>query len=162
MSLDLWTLMESWLMAVDHAGRQARSWSYIQGSTCDHENKGKTNNLGWMLYSVDAVLGGCCTRWMLYSVDAVLGGCCTRWMLDSVDAVLGGCCTRWMPYSVDAVLGVNYWSWHGEMQWDDLTLCSCDDGRVVDKKERWRMRIGAIWRIRANMRNQGYHMPERV
>jgi len=56
----------------------------MQGSTRNDENEGKTNNLAWMLYSVDAVLGGCCTRWMLYSVDAVLGGCCTRWMLYSV------------------------------------------------------------------------------
>jgi len=49
--------MESWLMAVDCIGRHAGSGSYIQGSTCNHKNEGKTNNLGWMLYSVYAVLG---------------------------------------------------------------------------------------------------------
>jgi len=53
--------MQSWLMAVDRVWRHARSWSYIQGSTRNHENAGKTNNL-WVLYSVYAVLGVCCTR----------------------------------------------------------------------------------------------------
>jgi hypothetical protein len=42
---------------VDHVSRDAGSWSYIQGSTCSHENEGKTNNLGWMLCSVYAVFG---------------------------------------------------------------------------------------------------------
>jgi len=60
--------MESWLMAVDHVGRHARSWSYIQGSTCNQENKGKTNYLRWMLYSVYTVR---CIG--LYPVYAVLG-----------------------------------------------------------------------------------------
>jgi len=60
-------------MAVDRVGRHARSWRDIQGLTCNSENEGKTNNLGWMLYSVYAVLGVCCTRCMLYSVYAVLG-----------------------------------------------------------------------------------------
>jgi len=32
----------------------------------------------------------------------------------------------------------------------------------VDKKERWRMKMGAIWRIRADMRNQGYDGPDWV
>jgi len=73
---NLWALMESWLMAVDRVGRHASSWSYIQGSTCNHENEGKTNNLGWMLYSVYAVLS------------------------------------------------VNSWSWHREIERDDLTSCS--------------------------------------
>jgi len=49
--------MESWLMAVDHEGRYAGSSSYFQGSTRNHENEGKTNNPGWMLYWVYAVLG---------------------------------------------------------------------------------------------------------
>ena len=30
-------------------------------SGVNHENEGKTNNLGWMLYSVYAVCGVCCT-----------------------------------------------------------------------------------------------------
>jgi len=76
MWLFFWALMESWLMAVDHLQRYAGSWSYIQGSTHNHENEEKTINLGWMLYSVYAVLG------------------------------------------------VNSWSCHGEIERDDLTLCS--------------------------------------
>jgi len=43
---------------------------------------------------------------------------------------------RCMPYLVYAALSVNSWWWHGEIERDDLTLCSCDDGRVVDKNER--------------------------
>jgi len=54
--------MESWLVAVDLVGRHAGS--YIQGSTSNRENDGKTDHLGWMLYSVYA-----CTRCMLYSVS---------------------------------------------------------------------------------------------
>jgi len=34
------------------------------------------------------------------------------------------CCTQCMLYSVYAVLGVNWWSCHGEIERDDLTLCS--------------------------------------
>jgi len=68
--------MENWLMAVNLVGRYAGGWSYIQGSTSNHENEGKTNNHGWMLYSVYAVLD------------------------------------------------VNSWSLHGEIERDDLTLCS--------------------------------------
>jgi hypothetical protein len=56
-------------MAVDRVRRYAGSLSYIQGSTRNHENERKTNNPGWMLYSVYAVLGVCCTGWMLYSVS---------------------------------------------------------------------------------------------
>jgi len=59
---------------------------------------------------------------------------------------------RCMLYSVYAALGVNSWWWHGEIKRDDLTLCSCDDGRVVDEKERdggsrWE-RYGAYERLR--------------
>jgi len=50
--------------------------------------------------------------------------CYTQCMLYSVNAVLGVCCTRCMLYSVYAVLGVNSWSCHGEIERDDLTLCS--------------------------------------
>ena len=60
-------------MAVNHVGRHAGSCSYIQGSTCNYENEGKTNNLGWNLYSVYAVLGVSSTRCMLYSVYVILG-----------------------------------------------------------------------------------------
>jgi len=57
--------MESWLMAVDHVGRHAGSWSYIQRWTCNDENEGKTHNLWWMLYSVYAVLSACYTHCQL-------------------------------------------------------------------------------------------------
>jgi len=66
--LYLGALMESWLMAVDCVGRHTGIWSYIQGSTYNHGNEEKANNLGWMLYSVYAVLGVCCTRWQLIIV----------------------------------------------------------------------------------------------
>jgi hypothetical protein len=49
--------MASWLMAVDRGGRHAGSSSYNQVSTRNHENEGKTNNLGCILYSVNDVLG---------------------------------------------------------------------------------------------------------
>jgi len=40
-------------------------------------------------------------------------------MLYLVYALLGVCC-----YSVYAVLGIDSWSWHGEIERDDLTSCS--------------------------------------
>ena len=39
-------------------------------------------------------------------------------------SLLGWCCTLGMLYRVCAVLCVNSWLWHGEMDRDDLTLCS--------------------------------------
>jgi len=51
------------------------------------------------------------------------------WERETVDLGL-------MLYLVYAVLGVNSRLWHGEIERDELTLCSCDDGRVVDEKER--------------------------
>jgi len=65
MWLYVWSLKESWLVVVDHVGRYAGSWSHIQGSTPNHENEGKTHNLGWMLNSVYAVLSVCCSRCQL-------------------------------------------------------------------------------------------------
>jgi len=63
---------------------------------------------------------------------------------------------RCMLYSVYAALSVNSWWWHGEIEMNDWTLYSCDDGRVVDKKERdggWRWkRYGGykwLWEIRS-------------
>ena len=100
--------MESWLMAVDSVGKHVRSWRYIQGSTRNHENEWKTNNLWWMLYSVYAALGECCIRWMVYSVYAVLGVCCTRCQLMIM-------------------------AWRDSEGW--LNLVFRDDGRVVDEKE---------------------------
>ena len=49
--------MDSLLMAVARVGSYAGSWSNIQGSTRNHENEGKTHNLGWMLYWVYALQG---------------------------------------------------------------------------------------------------------
>jgi len=43
-------------------------------------------------------------------------------MLYSVHAVFGVCFTPCMLYSVYPILGANSWSWHGEIQRDDLTL----------------------------------------
>jgi len=40
------------------------------------------------------------------------------------DAVLSVCSTQCMQNSVYAVLGVNSSSWHGEIERNDLTLCS--------------------------------------
>ena len=96
----------SWLMAVDCVGRNAGSWCYIQGSTCNHEDERKTINLGWMLHSVYAALCVSCTLCMLHSVYAALGVCCTRCMMYSVYAILGVCSTWWMLYLVNSVLGV--------------------------------------------------------
>jgi len=39
-------------MAVDRVGRHDGSWSYIQGSTRNHENEGTTDNLRCMLVIV--------------------------------------------------------------------------------------------------------------
>jgi len=58
-----------------------------------------------------------------------------------VYAVLSVCCTWRMLHLAYAALGVNSWWWHGEMKRADLTLCSSNDGRVVDEEERdggWR------------------------
>jgi len=191
--------MASWLMAVDRVGRHTGSWCYIQGSTRNHGNEGKTNNLGWMLYSVYAVLSVCCTRCMLYSVYAVLGVCCTRCMLYSVYAVLGVCCTLGMLYSVYAVLRVCctqcilysmyavlgvccsqcilysmyvvlgvcctqcqllIMAWRDREGW--LNFVFCDDDRVVNEEERWWIKMGMMWRIRADRRIQRYDFPDWV
>jgi len=132
--------MESWQMAVDRVGRYAGSWSNIQWSNRNHENEAKTSNLGWMLYSVYAVLGVCCTQCILYSVYAVLGVYCTRCMLYSVYDVLGVCCTRYMLYSVYAVLGVccprcQLMIMSLTVREGSLNFVFCDDGWVVDEKE---------------------------
>jgi len=66
MCLYLSARMESWLIEIDLVGRHAGS--YTEGSTRNHVNDGKTNNLGWMLYPVYAVV----------SVYAVLSVCCTQ------------------------------------------------------------------------------------
>jgi len=52
-------------------------------------------------------------------------------MLYSVYAELGVCCIRCMP-----VLDVNSSSWHGEIERDNLTLCSVMMIEVVDEDKR--------------------------
>jgi len=71
------------------------------------------------------------------------------WERETVDLGL-------MLYLVYAVVGVNSWLWHGEIERDDLALCSCEDGRVVDGRERdggWRWeRYGGyerLWEIKS-------------
>jgi len=112
------------------------------------------------------ILGVCCTWCMLYLVYAVLGVCCTWCILYLVYAVLGVCCTWCMLYLVYAALSVYSWWWHGEIERDDSTLCSCDDGRVVDEKERdgeWRWeQFGGyerLWEIRSTTWLIGFRRP---
>jgi len=57
----------------------------------------------------------------------------------------------WMLYWVYAILSINLWSWHGEIERNDLTFCSA---MMVDKV-RWGMKMGVIWRIPADIRSQG-------
>jgi len=84
---------------------------------------------------VHTVLSVCCTQCTLYSVYAVLGGCCTpQCMLYSVYAVLSVCCTQCMLYSAYTVLSVNSLSWHGEIERDDLTLCSAMTVEIWTRK----------------------------
>jgi hypothetical protein len=130
----LWALMETWLMAFDSLGRYPGTWSNIQGSTPNHENKGKTTNLAWMLYLVYAVL----------SVYAVLGVCCTWCMLYLVYAVLGVCCTQCQ------LMIMAWWDRQGS-----LNLVFRNDSWIVNEKERdvwWRWewcggydRLWEIW-----------------
>ena len=135
--------------------RYTGSWCYVEGTTWNCESKGTTGNVCCMQYSVYAVLSVWCTRCMLYSVYAVLGVCWTRWMLYSVYAVLGVCCTLCILHSVTTAVSVKSWWWHVETERDDLSLCSCDDGKVVYEKER-----DGAWRreqyggYRTAMRNQ--------
>ena len=77
-----------------------------------------------------------------------------RCMLYLVYAVLSVCCTLCMLHSVYAALSVNSGWWHGEIESDDLTLCSCNDGRVVNENEgdkgwRWERYGGyeRLWEI---------------
>jgi len=52
---------ENWLVVVDLEGKHTVSKSYIAWLVCHCVSEGKTENLGWMLYSVDAVFCVCCT-----------------------------------------------------------------------------------------------------
>ena len=71
-----------------------------------------------------------------------------------------------MLYSVYAALKVNSWWWHGEIERDDLILCSCNDGIVVDEKERdgkWRWErfwgYEWLWEIRSTTCLIGFRRP---
>jgi len=75
--------------------------------------------------------------------QTILGGCCTRCMLYSVHVVLDACCTRCQ---------LRIMAWRDREGW--LNFVICDDGRVVDEKERdWGRRwercgYERIWQIR--------------
>jgi len=97
---------------------------------------------------------------------AVHGACCTRCMLYTVYAVLGVCRTRCVLHLAYAAPGVNSWWWHGEIERYDLTLCSCNDGRVVDEIEsdggwRWERYGGyeRTWEIRVMTCLIGFRRP---
>jgi len=73
---------------------------------------------------------------------------------------------RCMLYSVPAAPSVNSWWWHGEIERDDLPLCSCDDGTVVDEKGRdggWRCkrygRYKRSWELRSSTCLIGFRWP---
>jgi len=85
---------------------------------------------------VHAVLNGYRSQCMLNSVYTVLGVCHTQCMLHLVYFVLGVCCT-WCTLMIMA--------YRDTVQLLDFVFC--DDGRVVDKKERWGMEMGMTWRI---------------
>jgi len=71
-----------------------------------------------------------------------------------------------MLYSVNAALSVNSGWWHGEIERDELTLCSWDDGGVVDEKARdggwsWERYGGyeRLWEIRSAPYLNGFRRP---
>jgi len=35
----------------------------------------------------------------------------------------------------------------------------CDDHTVADKKEKWGMKMGTLWTIQVDMRNEGNNLP---
>jgi len=47
-----------------------------------------------------------------------------------------------------------------EIERDDLTLCSYDEGRVEAGEERWRVRMGTILRKPGDIRYPGIDMPD--
>jgi len=76
------------------------------------------------------------------------------WMLASVYGVLGVCCTRCVLHSVNDVLRVNSWSWHEEIERDDITLFPAMIGELWKRKEdvgcrwEWYGRYERIWDVR--------------
>jgi len=108
--------MESWLVAVNIVGRHAASRCYIQVLTCQHVNEWKTGDHRCMLYSVYAVLGGCCTWCILDSVYVVLSVNSWRWCGELVRGhiTLGSAMIRevWMRKKD----GGWRWEWYGEYE----------------------------------------------
>jgi len=97
------------------SGRRCEvSWDCIRSLT---RNCGNVEN--WVLDGLprDERLGGS-------GRELIVGWFSTQCMQYSVYAILGVCCTWCMLYLVYAVLSVNSWSWYGEIERDDLTLCS--------------------------------------
>jgi len=102
---------------------------------------------------------------MLYSVYTVLGVCCTLCMLYMEYAVLRVCCTWYILYLVYAVLSVNPWSWHGEIERDDITLCTAMiiklSTRPRDGGWKWGQYGGYewIWETRGTTYEVGFRRP---
>jgi len=140
-----WCTFSGWFVIVS-----LKSWRSMWNGRC----------APCMPYLVCGLLGVCCTWCMLYLVYAVLGVCCTWCTLYLAYAVLGVCCTWCMLHLVYNVLWV-CWTWCSLMimTWRDtegwLSIVCCDDGRVVDEKSRWGMKMSMILRIWADMTNQG-------
>jgi len=95
--------------------------------------------------------------------QSILGGFCTRSMLCSEYGwtgcmlVLGVCL-----FSVYAVLGVNSWSWHWEIERDDLTLYSAMMIEFWTRKREMGMMMRTMWRIQVDVRNLGYNFSDWV
>ena len=74
---------------------------------------------------------------------------------------------RWMLFLVYVIPGV-YCTWCElmVMAWPDterqLNIVFCKNGRVVDRKETWWIKMGTIGRIWVDMRNQGYNLHDWV
>jgi hypothetical protein len=60
------------------------------------------------------------------------------------------------------VLSVNSLSWHGEIERDDSNLCSTMMVELSTRKRAMRDEDENDVRIRANMRKQGYDLPDWV
>jgi len=115
--------------------RHTGSWSYIHWSNHSHENEGKTDNLGWILYMVFDLLTVCCTEWKMFLVYAVLEVCYTQCQLVII-------------------------IWRDQEGWPSLLFCN--DGRGVEETDRWVWIMGMTCRIWADMTIQGHNILHRV
>jgi len=96
-------------------GSHTGSWRYIQGSTCNCENEGTTDDLTCMLYSVDATLG--VTLYSMLTHDHGM----ERWrrMTKLSSAMMVVLCMRNREME-------GRWEWHGEYEqiWEIMsTTC---------------------------------------